>query len=349
MKKYFLILQFFFSAFLFSEEISKDIQTQDAKQQKIEDTKDDENRSKEVTKNDTNISQTESLTSILNEPKNANIKVPTNIDFPKKNPVIAVYSNLIIPGLGHAYLKDFKTASCVFGTSLAGYGAILNRHTSELGMVIVSNTLFYELYSSYRDVRLINQNIGYKYQMPTDSFLDLCLAPFNYKVLKKPEVWGGLLADFAVVLGVGYLMDKLDKNISRKISLKDASPLMAFPVGIGEEAMFRGFMQSALSERFSPKGGIALSSIAFGAAHIPNAYGLPKSERKSYYAVAVPYITLAGAYYGWVTYRNNSLKESVALHTWYDFTLFALDRFWNRSIIPSAIRGKPTIAFAFDF
>ena len=181
--------------------------------------------------------------------------------------------------------------------------------------------------------------------MPTDSFKDLCLAPFSLRVLKKPEVWGGLLGTLVLATGVSYLYSKLEVLPLCKISANDARPLSAFTTGLSEESLFRGYLQSSLSESFSPIGGIILSSLAFGAAHIPNASYFSSEDRKKYYAISIPFITCSGAYLGWLTYKNKSLQESVALHSWYDFTLFTL----QRAVVHSAMIGKPNFAFSISF
>jgi hypothetical protein len=309
---------------------------------------------KEETFQEKAISENESLTlkplssDKLISPKDLKIPVPKE-GKPHKNSFLAVFYSTLVPGLGHAYLGDYKTAGTIFGSSALGCGALLNDHTATFGVFTIETAMFYGIFAAYRDVRLYNNNFGCSYKMPTDSFKELCYAPFNYKVLKKPEVWGGLLADFAIVAGMGYLFEKLDRHISRKISSEDTEPLIAFQVGISEEALFRGYLQSFLSETFSPAGGIILSSLAFGAAHIPNAKDMDNIDRKRYYSISIPYITLSGAYYGWVTYKNHSLQQSVALHSWYDFILFTLDRVFERTLIHSAIMGKPSFSFSFSF
>lgn len=136
-------------------------------------------------------------------------------------------------------------------------------------------------------------------------------------------MWGGLLGKFALAFTIGYLT--LPKESVRNNFLASGMrSFAAFPVGWGEESFFRGFLQSRLSETFTPWGGIALSSLLFGAAHIPNARGLAPENRREFYSFAVPLITLGGVYYGWLTYKNQSLQECVAMHTWYDFILITL-------------------------
>ena len=88
-----------------------------------------------------------------------------------------------------------------------------------------------------------------------------------------------------------------------------------------------------------------MSSLAFGAMHMPNAWDLPSKERKNYYRIIVPFITLSGIYDGWLTYKNHSLQSSVAIHTWYDGIIFAIASLASQSVI----KGRSDICVAFPF
>lgn len=126
---------------------------------------------------------------------------------------------------------------------------------------------------------------------------------------------------------------------------KTLSPLAAFPIGIAEESFFRGFLLSQFSEWLSPWGGILLSSAIFGLAHVPNAWDLDPKERRGYYTSIVPLIALSGIYDGWLTQKNHSLKESVAIHAWYDFILFTIGALASDAVI----KGRPEFAMTFSF
>ncbi len=242
---------------------------------------------------------------------------------PPKSSFLAVSLSTLMPGLGHVYLGDMKTAGSLIGVTGLGVGGATFLHSKETSFVTLQNTWCYGIYAAYRDVRLYNGQSGYSYKMPMDSFDDLAGAPFSLKILRKPEVWGGLLGKFALAFTVAYFA--LPKESAHSYSWKGGlKSFVAFPIGLGEESFFRGFLQSRLSETFTPIGGIILSSLLFGAVHIPNAHGLAPENRRGYYTFGIPLITLGGAYYGWLTYKNQSLRESVALHTWYDFILMTL-------------------------
>jgi membrane protease YdiL (CAAX protease family) len=269
----------------------------------------------------------------------------------KKEPWVAVTLSAILPGLGHVYLGDMSTAGGLMGTTGLSMGVLFSPLAAEAAtlqttVATLQATSFYSWYASYRDARILNGISSYSYQMPTDSLAQLTTASFNWRILKKPEVWGGLLGTLALGTAiVHFAYPENAKITSASASSSHVMPWVALPVGLGEESFFRGFLQSALSETFNPLTGIILSSLLFGAAHIPNAQGLEKAERWRYYTFSLPLITGIGAYCGWLTNKNHSLQESVALHTWYDFIIFSISALATET----AATGRPGFAFAVPF
>lgn len=263
-------------------------------------------------------------------PEEIGLSIPQFEPKRQKNTFIAVGLSAIFPGLGHLYLGEMETASGLLGSTGLGFAGVRLSELSHSndwmyssGIMTVQTAWSYGLYAAYRDVRAHN-GLQYSYKMPTDTFLDLTAAPFSWSVMKKPEVWGGVLGSLVVASGVGYLATRYKQKWHASASIGERiSPIFAFPIGIGEEALFRGFAQSILSEWLTPWGGIALSSVLFGAAHIPNAWGASAREQRAYYGFVIPWLTLFGVYDGWLTYKNRSMKESVAIHAWYDFILLA--------------------------
>lgn len=237
----------------------------------------------------------------------------------RRSPALAASLSFLYPGLGHAYLEDMKTALLLSGTFAGAYQI-------DPSLTVSLNTYFYGIYAAYRDAKLQNGINRYSYRMPTDSFKDLAYAPFNINVMKKVEVWGGLLVDLSLAAALVTLYKSIDKKqIRHDINPIFLGPFAAFAIGIGEESFFRGFIQSALAESFSPWKAITLSSFAFGAAHFPNALYYDSLGNtcidKQYCALSLPFITALGFYFGYLTHKNRSLKESVAIHAWYDFIL----------------------------
>lgn len=259
----------------------------------------------------------------------------------KKSVFWSVGLSTLFPGLGHVYLDDPVTAAGLFGSSSVGLTVALSSHSKNAVMtsvIGVQNIYFYGIYAAYRDVRNWNGQTNYRYKMPTDSLNDLTTAPFNLSVLKKPEVWGGFLGAMGLASAISFLMPA---HLHLSSSNMHLSPLNAFPVAIGEETFFRGYLQSNLSEYSPPWVSIALSSLLFGAAHLGNAQGLDSESKGNYYSMCIPFISAFGAYLGWMTHKYRSLKESVALHCWYDFTLFACTALAKST--PKAATGRPSI------
>lgn len=309
----------------------------------------------------------------------AEIPIASNFSTkPHKSPALSVFLSFLLPGAGHAYLGDWATAGGILGLaaiggSLVGFQyyracSIYSKETGDscfgsssglgdrekyaeyyrkdpfrwlgpLGFAIMSNDWFYGMYAAYRDARINNNDEGYRYRMPTESLADLAVAPFSINILKKPEVWAGLVGALGLGLGLSFLVFPQEEGVSHE-NPGFGFPLIAYPVGIGEEAIFRGYLQPAISEWATPWGGVTMSSLLFGAAHIGNAGALKQENRWRYYSFVLPFISGMGFYLGWLTKENTSLKESVALHVWYDFVLFAVS-----AIAGSSALGYPQFNF----
>ncbi|MDP1609134.1 MAG: CPBP family intramembrane metalloprotease [Chlamydiales bacterium] len=265
----------------------------------------------------------------------------------KKAPWVAATLGFF-PGLGHVYLEDPITAGALLGT--AGGGMILaesiKKNESLLNAVDATTmaSIWYSPYAAYRDARLMNGSSHYSYQMPTDSLMDLTLAPFRWEIIKKPEVWGGVLGCLTAATLIGTLASNVSLSACRASTGLDT--FCALPVGVGEEAFFRGYLQSAISEVSNPVAGTILSSILFGAAHFPNGGSLSNDGAWRFHAFILPLITGIGAYCGWLTHKTHSLQASVALHTWYDFIIFL-----GRSLAKerAAITTPKTFSFSTAF
>jgi membrane protease YdiL (CAAX protease family) len=264
-----------------------------------------------------------------------------------KSPAIATALS-IVPGLGHLYLGETKEAFTLAGSFGAGVGILALSDYSlagrTAGVMACETAWCYGIYAAYRDARLHNTGVDYSYKMPIDTFGDLSQAPFRFSILKKPEVWGGFLGAVAVAAGIGYLHKAHSGSASHRVT-DMALPIQAFSVGVSEETLFRGYLQSQLAEVTTPWSGILMSSLAFGAAHISNAKYMSHDDRKNYYKFSLPFITAFGVYCGWMTYKNQSLQEAVALHSWYDFLLFSLAAFADQA----ATTGKPGFEWAGGF
>ncbi len=275
------------------------------------------------------------------------------IEPPQKSPTWAATLSSIFPGFGHAYLGDKETAAQLFATGTAtltlAFVSDVSPSFTKSNLATFQSASFYSIYAAYRDARILNGINNYSYKMPTDSFADLTKAPFRWSVLKKPEVWGGFLGALGLAVGATYCYDRFvgEVAIRPQFSSKYSpfSPAVALPVGIGEEAFFHGYLQTQISENISPSAGILFSGLLFGAAHIPNALALPEESRWGYYTFSLPLITAFGTYTAWLTNKNHSIQEGVAIHSWYDFVVFSISALSNEW----ASTGNPGFAFAITF
>jgi membrane protease YdiL (CAAX protease family) len=87
--------------------------------------------------------------------------------------------------------------------------------------------------------------------------------------------------------------------------------LVSVAAAIGEEALFRGWLQPWLELRFPAAVAVAASSLLFGLAH-------PLSRVYAAFATAV------GAYLGWLVLLSGNLLVPIATHALYDFIALIL-------------------------
>lgn len=120
----------------------------------------------------------------------------------------------------------------------------------------------------------------------------------------------------------GLIFAEVEYSIIRTSPLiPDLSPVnlllltivMIFVVGLIEEFIFRGIIQTRLEEFLGPAGGILLASLLFGLMH--SSYGTP-------YEMA--YTFLAGGILGYLFYRTKSLSLVVMIHGFINIFLFGL-------------------------
>jgi membrane protease YdiL (CAAX protease family) len=191
------------------------------------------------------------------------------------------------------------------------------------------------------DAGLENQrSLRLKY-VPQENLFELARAPFCPDVLKRPMVWGGILGSLAAGLLVSRLVDGpfTSRGLGKRpvIFGTELNSAVGYPVatavGVGlfehvaiaEESTFRGLLQGQWSREYGEDRGLVYASLSFGLLHSTNILFMDGSERLSYLAVGVPFITALGGYLGFV-YRESgySLATSVAIHFWYDFIVEAI-------------------------
>lgn len=274
----------------------------------------------------------------------------------RKRPGTAAGLALLCPGCGHLYLDD-RAGFAYLGTTAALIGsslALLQGQDVDLGepsrsvrvplaiplFAAAQNLWFYSIFDAYRDARVARGDLGYKHRISRESLGHLTTAPFRPEVLARPWVWGGVPLALGAGLAVSWLASRgepaearptifdvrevnvLGRRFSRGSGFAAGVAYYAAlfaPVGVGEEALFRGVIQTELEERFGPWGGLAAASAIFGAVHALNFTEDPKTA-----AFALPLITVLGAGIGLAYNRTgHELETSVAMHFWYDFLLSA--------------------------
>jgi len=100
------------------------------------------------------------------------------------------------------------------------------------------------------------------------------------------------------------------------ITLLPSLLMSAMVAGISEEAGFRGYMQGPLERRYGSVMGIALTSIAFGLAHLSHGVFLP----------AILFDIAWGALYGLLTCWSGSILPAIVLHSSADAVEFLAAR-----------------------
>lgn len=273
----------------------------------------------------------------------------------------AAYSTLC-PGCGYFYLHQPGRAATYLGSAAAltliglhvgndnptlPNGTRLQDHDDPLDRLtftVFQNLWFYGIFAAYRDARVARADLGYRYPVAKEQLTDLLAAPFNPRVLKSPWIWAGVPA----LLGAGALITWLvspgafGSTGSRTLfdgkgvnffgyhyGTKSGAVLgetynagLYLSVAAGEESLFRGVIQSGLSETsLGLWGGWAASSAIFGGAHFFNYFDGSQDEFKRA-AVAVPFLMATGGYLGLIYIKSDfSLLRNTAAHFWYDFLL----------------------------
>ncbi len=280
----------------------------------------------------------------------------------RKRPGTAAGLSLLCPGCGHFYLGKHAQGAALLGTTatlLGGAAVSLSGHEVRLdgtadsakvpvGVLLATtaqNLWFFSIFDAYRSARVAREDYGYRHKITRESLGDLVSAPFRPNVLKSPWVWLGVPAALLGGIAVSYALEGDDiEDVPSIFDVKRVNVLgrqltrgkgfaagsayyggLFASVGVGEEALFRGVIQTEMEERFGPTAGLVVASAIFGSIHAFNFLDDPKQI-----AIAVPVITVLGSSLGLAYQRTgHKLSTSVAMHFWYDFLLsvaaFAID------------------------
>jgi membrane protease YdiL (CAAX protease family) len=261
-------------------------------------------------------------------------------------------ASLFLPGIGQVRRNATTAAAAFSGAAVAGYalyatagssgrnGAELPREASGqqalLGLLLYQGSGEVSAYDAFHSALPALHHEG-KYRFTTShaSTLSLLTAPFDPTFLARWTTWVDLAFTGAVAALV--LRDRKPDQRYDPYIFRDAvfGTGVSLSAGIGEEAVFRGWLLPLLhqntGERFWLANGI--QAAAFGGLHV---------------GAAGDYAVLIGAfalYQGWLTRRNGwSVRESVFQHFWYDAIVIAAELLTDPRPRTMVIR-LPTIRF----
>ena len=170
------------------------------------------------------------------------------------------------------------------------------------------------LYHSFRTVVRFRQQEGDFKFLPEDPETtdELMLAPFEFGFLGR---WSTLIP-LAAGLGLSILSGANDDYDTRNLTEGDLlySSAISYNAGVGEEALFRGWMFPLFVHAYGEDNMFWANSTQaaiFGLAHLSRDNPFPIFQ------------TSAGYYFGWLARKNGwSLREAIFVHTWWDVIVF---------------------------
>ena len=280
--------------------------------------------------------------------------------------------SLLLPGLGHMYLGEVKKGLLLLGgeAALLSSSLLIDRHAfdpsldNDIGdflsnppLIAATELPLLSVYLAYRKVREKNHNIGYKQPLPDESLQDLAKAPFDPDIIAEPNFFLPFMVHFGVLFLLETSMgsDNVASSTKRarddvRVYGKNLHPSIGYPLGeagmwlsftavsMGEEAFFRGYLQSELEEILGKHMGWLTASAMFGIVHFMN--GNTKRER----TLASLSAFTGGLVMGYFFQRDGySLRKPIAYHTWWNFSLGTIN--FLRNPEDSIISGN--IAYRF--
>ena len=170
------------------------------------------------------------------------------------------------------------------------------------------------LYHSFRTNLKFRQQEGDFAFLPTEGETtdELMLAPFEFSNLGRLST----ILPLAIGLGLVTWAGAVDDYNTRSLNTGDIlfSSGISYNAGVGEEALFRGWMFPLFVEAYGVENMVwanLTQAAIFGAAHLSGDNRLPLFQ------------FAAGYYFGWLAKKNAwSLREAIFVHTWWDVIVF---------------------------
>lgn len=234
--------------------------------------------------------------------------------------------SLLLPGLGQYIYGAYVEGAAFTVVAAGGYGVATTGDADALtigelprdgrdqlahqGAHVYFTAGTLSLYDAFRRaVPALRTEGKYDFLQAEESVGDLLWAPFDVRFLGRWTTWLNLAYTVAVVGVVAAERDEGSRY--EPYRARDAAFITSLSVnaGVGEEALFRGWLLPVFHENFGRRFWLANSVQAgvFGAAHVPQAKG---------FAIAIAAWAL---YEGWLVRRSGwSIRESIFHHFWYD-------------------------------
>lgn len=258
----------------------------------------------------------------------------------------------VLPGYDQWYEKQFSAATVYSGIAAGGLiiagtsgvkndssnqsaGTQISQGSSGLRAYLLGNKLYevggdLSAYHSFRSAvhtRWAHGKYAFLKKEDEETTDQLMLAPFKFTYLERPTTY--------LPLGLLALSIVTSSFRGHQFTFSDGfySPANGLSAGIGEESLFRGYIEPRLMESFdSPFWSNTTSSVLFGAAHIASDDKVPVSQ------------FLFGWYVGWLSQKNNwTLSEGIFIHAWWDTLIFLYDLSDKSSYAKSPLHSPPKL------
>ena len=257
---------------------------------------------------------------------------------PSTNRSLVTIASFLIPGSGQIYHEQYLKGATHFGffaaNALTAQGITIDKDRQRYTRKVNKNYIYmsdnilrqslhssmafstrlYSAFDAYRTASLIKGKAGGNTPISQESFSDLALAPFTPRYFSRPLVFAPIFVLGAYSLGRGSAHNQ-DKDFKKFILDGPTASEVTFigalefeGVAIGEEAFFRGVVNTEMIRAFGPLRGIAASSVIFGLTH--NGSGISASALTA---------SLYGLYLGYIHHTYDyQLGPGIALHFWWN-------------------------------
>ena len=241
-------------------------------------------------------------------------------------------ASFLAPGLGQYLEGSWLAGASLTGAAAGGYALYATGDRQEveaadlprsaagqqafIGGVLMTTAGGLSAYESFhRSLPSLQRAGKYDFATAHDPSARLLLAPFDVRMLRRWTTW----IDLAHTAVVAVILVRTETEPGARylpFRTRDGAFVASFSygAGVGEEALFRGWLYPLLYQNLGRRAWLAngLQAGAFGALHVPQAGAFA--------------LDIAGSafYEGWLTRRNGwSIRESVFHHFWYDVAIGA--------------------------